>query len=127
MSKEKAWEQHDVANYLLNTTYPAIGDPKLLLTILHNIHASLNAAMDAIIGKNSLTFKQKTIKTQTKGFNTLFIQDINGLIELHQKSPIEFSKEGRYVICNEDYRLKFVTTQTIQELLTKTKLFLEKM
>lgn len=125
MSEGKAWELYDIAYYLFNTTYPEIKDPKLLLSTIDNIHRSLNTAMDAVIGNNSFTFRQKILKMQFKGLDTNGIEEVNDLIELHQKSPIEFSKDGSFVICNEDYTLKHITTKTIQELLAYTKNFLE--
>ena len=120
-AKEKAIEQHDVATYLLKTTYPAIKDPKLLITILHNIHSSINSAMDALIGKELPSFRQKIIYLQEKNYKTIFIQEVYELIELHKKSPMEFSRDGKYVICSENYHLKPISVDSIHDLLNQTK------
>ena len=120
-AKDKAIQQHGVADYLLKTTYPAIKDPKLLVTILHNLHSSIDSAMDAIIGKELPSFRQKILHLQEKKHKTKFIQEVHELIELHNKSPIEFSRNGKYVICTENYRLEPITIDSIYELLEQTK------
>jgi hypothetical protein len=125
-SLEKAWQQHDVANYLLKTTYPAIKDPKLLLTILHNIYSCVNSTMDSIIGKELPSFRQKMLHLQEKRHNTRFIEEIHELINLHKKSPIEFSREGKYVICGDNYNLRPITVNTVQEYLKEANFLLNR-
>jgi hypothetical protein len=123
-NREKAWQQYEVAKYLLKTTYPAVKDPKLLVTILTNIHNSLNEAMGHLIGPN-LSYREKIAYMQRKGFQTTFIQKINEIMELHQTSPIEFSKQGKFVICSPDYKMRHLDIKNIEEFLEQNKIVLD--
>ena len=120
-----AWKKYEVANYLLKTTYPAVKDPKLLLTVLSNIHSSLQEAMNYLLGPQ-LTFREKLADLQRKGIKINFIQELHEILESHQKSPLEFTRQNKFIICNDNYNLRYLTADKIKEFLTQNEIFLKK-
>ena len=124
INREKAWQKYEVARYLLRNTYPSIKDPKLLITILSNIHDSLDQAMAYLIGPQ-LSFREKIAYLQRKGFKTNFIEELHEILESHKNSPIEFSRQDKYVICNDRYGLRFLTEAKMKEFLEQNKSMLE--
>src|SRR3989344_718802 len=120
----QAWQKYEVAHYLLKTTYPAVKDHKLLITILSNIQTSLNEAMGSLTSQQ-LTFREKLAYLQKRGFNINFIQELQEIIEAQQKSPLEFVKQDKYIICNDNYNLRYLTVDKIKEFLTLNEAFLK--
>ncbi len=123
-NREKSWQQYEVARYLLKTTYPSVGDPKLLLTVLSNLHAAVEEGLSYLIGPH-LTFREKLAYAQRKGFPADFLEQLHEVMEIHKKSPIEFTKHGTVVICSSSYDIKNLNAKVIEEFLSKTKSFLE--
>lgn len=123
-NREKSWQQYEVARYLLKTTYPSVEDPKLLLTILSNLHTAIEEGLSYLIGPH-LTFREKLAYAQRKGFQANFVEQLHEVMELHKKSPIEFTKHGAIVICSSSYDLRHLNLTAIEEFLSKTKSLLE--
>ena len=53
--------------------------------------------------------------------------DIKEIILEHKKSPVEFKRGDRFIICSENYKMKAVSVNDIQKYLNKAKLFIEAM
>jgi hypothetical protein len=54
------------------------------------------------------------------------IQDIKEILVQHKKSPVEFVRKDRFVICSDNYRMKTLSLADIQSYISKAKLFIEK-
>ena len=54
------------------------------------------------------------------------IQDIKDIIVQHKKSPMEFVRKDRFVICSDNYRMKTLSLVDIQGYISKAKLFIAK-
>lgn len=50
---------------------------------------------------------------------------LNNILELHKKSPIEFQRDNRLIICSNDYELTPISLHNLREYLSKSKHFLE--
>ncbi|PIN73466.1 hypothetical protein COV20_04550 [Candidatus Woesearchaeota archaeon CG10_big_fil_rev_8_21_14_0_10_45_16] len=139
-----ARERYHAASHLLTVTYPLINDPKLLIGIINNITTALEAALDAILlhGRERQTiplynttllgkvacFRENLMPWQeisSKYVNLLL--DLKKVEELHQKSPVEFSRRGNFIICGKEYDLTTISPKDIKEYLKLTGEFLQAM
>ncbi len=126
----KAHEQYRIAKHLLEVTYPLMKDTKLLMGICINILRCLENCSSAILAyeyqeqqnKNfPSTLQQKLSmlqtfspsKTKIPKQTLILTADLAALEELHRKSPVEFSRNGRFVICSKEFDL---TTLGIDDL-----------
>jgi len=144
-AKEKAYQQYNTASHLLNVTFPLVKDQKLFLGIVHNLFASVEAAMTAILqyerdlrlvsGFNEADFRSKfnTFRNRSVRRNkipvesVLLIQTLWETVELHQKSPMVFQRGASVVICDRQYELKSITARDVAQYLSRTKQFLDSM
>jgi flagellar biosynthesis chaperone FliJ len=138
---EKAKFQYDAAFHLLTVTYPLIKDPKLLLGIISNLFTSMESAMSAILSYERQLrlvpnyyqefqskfniFRYKSVKrNKIPQDHVNLMMDLKEIIDLHKKSPIEFKRQDRFVICGKDYTLRQIQAQDIRIYLDKNKAFL---
>ena len=141
-SKRKANQQFDNAFFLMNTTYPVVKDPKLLIGVIHNLTESFEYAKDSILAYERLLrlippypdnpkFKFNLFRDKTMRRNKIplkyatLLLDLKEFIELQKKCPVEFQRGNRYVLCNKNYQIKSVSLKEIKEYLHQTKEFLE--
>ena len=141
-SLQKAQLKFDIAFHLLTVSFPVIKDPKLLMVIIDNIFSSLEYSMDTVLkyerelrlvpvygdsfkAKFNL-FRLKCVKRNNVPHSVVdTMMDLNKLIDLHRKSPMEFPRGGNYVICSEDYHLRTVSTKEIRIFLDEAKKFID--
>lgn len=132
------------ADHLAYITYPLVKDNKLMIVILENINNALIKGIEAILYYDRL---YKRIPPYPENFHSkldvfkikcalrynfdrsfiILIQDIYELVEQHKKSPMEFIRKDKFVICSYDY--KKVNTLNIDKLksyINEAKPFLEK-
>jgi len=141
-SLSKAMFQYDAAFHLLNVTYPLINDPKLLPGILTNIFLSFEAGMDAIL---QFERQRKLVPSYSDNFQSKFnmfrykpvqrykipleyvalIQNIKEMLDLHKKSPMEFQRGNKFVMCDRNYRIQSVSIRDIKEYCSMTKQFID--
>ncbi len=140
---QQARQQYDNAFHLLTVTYPTVHEPQLLLGVLQNIFNSMAASMDSILAYerqlllvpqyNTNEFKDKFRLFQQKSMRrhnvpSSYVElmfELKLTLELHKKSPMEFSRGGRIVICDKDYNLRTVSPAEVQRYLQQAKEFLE--
>ena len=140
-AREKAHQQYETASHLLKVTMPLVKDPKLFIGILHNLFNSLEASMEAILAYDRElqlispfadtfaakfnTFQQKSARRYNLSpeYTTLML-DLKETLELHKKSPMEFQRGSRLVICQQDYQVRAISAQDINVHLAKTGRFL---
>lgn len=139
---KKAKSQYDAAFHLLHVTYPLIKDPHFLIGIATNLLNSYEAGMQALlsydqehfhIGPYTNTFSSKFTHFRAKSvprhhIPSEHIQIINTLreiIDLHKKSPTEFQRGNRFVICNDQFSFKTISASDLKEHLTHAQFFLE--
>ncbi len=125
---QKALQQYKIAEHLLYSTFPLIKDPKLLMGIIHNISESLEFAVNYRVPKNiSLNGKLALLREsqQISPKQVELIQKLKKIIALHQKSPVEFKRGNKQVICTEDYGLEILSIHDIKQYLNLTKEFIQ--
>lgn len=138
---ENAKKTIRVADHMLIMTFPMIKDPKLLLAVVENISSSLNSAVSSLVYYERL-FKRVPVFQDTSESKMLIfknnlvgkhninkqyvnlITEIREILDAHKKSPVEFSRGDRFVICSENYRMKTISVDTLKKYIAQTKLFI---
>lgn len=140
-AREKARQQYDAAFHLLNVTFPLAKDPQLLMGVVNNLLSSLEHSLTAILAyERQLRLVPPYFDNFQSKFNLFrlksvqrnkispdyvnLILDLKEILELHKRSPLEFQRGNRFVICTKDFQLKAISIKDLQEYLTKTKEFL---
>lgn len=140
--RDKAKKNIHIADHMLTMTYPLVKDTKLLLAILENVFLGYMNGMSAILYHDRLfktippfqetyesklrMFKGKSMQKHKLQHNHLSeIQEIRELLQEHKKSPVEFVKQDKFVICTETYKIKTISLKDIQQRIDKAKLFIE--
>lgn len=141
--REKAKNRVKIADHMLSVTYPLIKDTKLLLVITENIFLALASAMGAILYYDRLfkkippfhdSFESKFNIFRERCVNRynidkkylLLLQDIKKMMVEHKKSPIEFSRKGKFVICSDTYRMRTISLNQLKDYLFQTKTFVQR-
>lgn len=136
--------RYDGAYHLLKVTFPIVKDPKLFLGILDNISNSLESGMNAVL---NFERQLQLVPAFSDDFQSRFsafcrsakrhnlptqhldmILKIRKILDSHKKSPVEFHRGEKMVICNDNYHeLQVISTKDLQMYLKLTRDFLEKM
>jgi len=143
-AREKAKKNIKIADHMLFVTFPLVKDTKLLLAVIENIFLSYTNAIASILYFERVfkrippfydTFESKLnmfrekciLRYKIDKSYLIEVQDIRDIILEHRKSPIEFKRGDRFVICSEHYRIKSISAGDIRKYLDKAKLFIEEM
>jgi len=138
---EKAVQNLKIADHMLCVTYPLVKDNKLLMSITENIFLSLTNAMASV-----LYFERyfKRIQPFHETFESKFnifsndiasrynidkkylkcIRAIKEVLVAHRDSKIEFSRGNRFVICEDNYKMRTIGIEELKEFIKVTKEFL---
>jgi|SRR3989344_2923778 len=138
----KAMSFFKMADHLIYVTLPAVDDVKLIMTALEDIHIALTSGMNAVLEYERM---HKRIMPLTGNFDSrldvfsnlagrhgfigdeiYLIKEIRKLTEDRKSASMEFTRPGKFVICNEDYRMKTISINEIKKYLSITKNFLSK-
>lgn len=131
------------ADHLTYMTMPLVKDNKLILVVLENIYLAFINGMNSILEyereyKNITNlpdgfearlsiFRDKLINKYNITIQEIeLIRKLRDMIESHKNSPMEFSRPGKFVICNENYRVRTVSVQDIKQYLVVARGFLGK-
>tara|TARA_Y100000031_G_C8201259_1_gene376300 strand:+ start:784 stop:1257 length:474 start_codon:yes stop_codon:yes gene_type:complete len=140
-AQEKAKKQLQVADHMLTQTYPLVQDPKLLLSIVESLYASLQEAVAAMIAYEHYHKRLSSVPTNFEGqLNTFklelanrykikadminFVHTVKQSIKLHKESPVEFSRKNTFVMCTKDYKTKVLTVKELKGWVAKGKEFM---
>jgi hypothetical protein len=127
-----------VADHMMSVTYPVVKEPKLLLAVIENIFLAQSNAIDALLHHEraykrvppfSEAFESKLHLLKFKcadeyGITTDHIrlfETIHALILKHKESPFEFSRDGKFIICSDEYQLDAISEQHIKDYIRSTK------
>ena len=140
-ARDKALKNLKIADHMLTQTYPVINDSKLLLAVLENIFLATTNALTAILhyeqqyhglGQFKDVFDTKfnifklevAQKYKVTPDVILFIQGLKNKVMAHKKSPVEFARKDKFVICDETYKTEIVSLPQLKKDLQKAKLFI---
>lgn len=137
---EKANKSLRLADHLTYVTYPLLKDVKLVVTITENLYNAHVYAMDAFL-KYEMLYKRiqrvpedfdsrfDIFKTKiAKRYNIdrehiLLMDDLRKIIDYRRKSPIEFIRKEKIVICSDNYKMRTLNYDKAKEYINKSKPF----
>ena len=140
--KESAKKKILIADHMLTQTYPLVKDVKLLLPVLENTFLALSYAMGAVLHYDRLfkhinvlpenfeaklyIFKEKCVpRYNINNEYILLMRELKEIIVAHKKSPVEFVRNDRFVICSENYKMKTISIPEIKKYVASAKLFIQ--
>jgi len=137
---DKANKSLNTADHLAYMTYPLLKDVKILVSITENLHNAYTFAMDAF-----LTYERmyKRISSLPEGYESRFdifktkiakrynierehllmMKDLENIISYRRKSPLEFIRKDKLVICSDSYKMKTINYEQIKSYINKSKPF----
>jgi hypothetical protein len=128
-----------VADHMLTMTYPLVKDPKLLIAVLENVYQGMDATMGSMLlrerqakriplysdsAEGRLMAFRKHLGQKVPGTVLRTISEIRETIHEHKKSPVEFSRAGKFVICSEGYRVRTLSSDDLKRHIIVAKDFL---
>ncbi len=140
--REKANKHIHIADHMLSVTYPLVKDNKLLLAVIENIFLAYTNTIGSLLYYERLFKRIPPFQDNFESKFTMFketcvikfkfdksyvadIQDLKNIILAHKKSPIEFSRRERFVICSKNYKLETVSVNDLKKHIDKAKLFIQ--
>ena len=136
---EEAAHRLSVADHMLTMTYPLVKDPKLLLAVLENLHRSSDAALGAFAleerehkripfvplstfeDRHAAVSRYLAEKPGIPHDLLRALQEMKELLAEHKTSPVEFTRNDQYVMCDEKYRVKTLGLDDLKGYLKRTK------
>ncbi len=141
-SRDSAKKNIKIADHMLSVTYPLVKDNKLLLAVIENIFLAYTNTIGSLLYYERL-FKrippfQENFESKFNMFKEICvlkynidksyiadIQDMKNIIIAHKKSPVEFARKDRFVICSNNYKLETISVNEIKKHIDKAKLFIQ--
>jgi phage regulator Rha-like protein len=141
--REIAKKKVFVADHILTQTYPLLKDSKLLLATLENLFLAYANSIGSILHyelifnrvpsfKEDFDSKFKLFKERTAPKYNIKQEDINTIKEIrdiivqHKKSPIEFVRDDRFIICNDNYKMETINLDKLKKMMFSAKRFIDK-
>lgn len=140
--KERSIKKLKVADHMLFVTYPVVKEAKLLIAVLENIFLSYTNSMAALLHYDRLFHKIPPFKDNFESKFHLFkekcmprydlnrsyikdMQELKMLLIEHKKSPVEFTKKDKFVICSDKFKMKAITVSDMKGYINKAKIFIQ--
>lgn len=134
----------ETADHLAYVTYPLVNDTKLIIGIAENLFKALSNGMDAILYYDRIYKRIMHLPTDFQGKLDLFkhssipryninreivylLTELSEVLNIRSKSPIEFSRPEKFVICSKDYALRSLTIKKVKEQINQAKPFMNKL
>ena len=141
--RHSALKSIQMAKYLLSTTYPMIKEPKTLFSISDHVLSSMMFSVSALLfyERNKRTmppyhdndeskinaFRRYLVKKYKFEEFLAVMQRIGNLNKERKKAPIEFSRNGKYVICSDQFsKIETISEQDVKNYIKKAQEFVSK-
>jgi len=140
LSLEAAKKNIKVADHMVHVTYKVVNDPKLLLSVLENVFLAFSDAIGSILYLERLykmippfrdSFESKfnmfrlriveKFKIDKKYINIM--QITRDIVLEHKNSPVEFVKNNKLIICDDNYKTKVLEISDVKEIVQIAKNF----
>ena len=125
------------ADHMIYITYPVLKENRLLAKVLEEVHSSVKKTVD-IIMQHEYECKRIKLYSDPKLNMTIFeqkcaaryyitqeemigIKQIMQLFDSHKSSPMEFSRQNKFVIMSDDLRTDSITVQKLKLMLGVAK------
>jgi len=127
-----------VAQHLLTQTYPALQDPKILLSVCQNTLYAIEDALTESLEEARRTkqippysetftgklqaFREHLAKKKGVGpIDFMLISELQELVAQHDSSPMEFRRKNAYVMADNDYTLHTLTAEKAKTFIQRAK------
>jgi len=140
---ENAKKYVRTADHLLTNTFPLVKDPRMLVSVLHNVDLAYRNIVLFMLNRDVTQgkipdfdqtdfgavislFKARAERRYTIKLEYVkIVEEIYNLAKDHKSSPMEFARHEVFVICSDNYDVKTVTTANLREWIGKAKLFID--
>ncbi len=140
---ENAKKYVRTADHLLTNTFPLVKDPRMLVSVLHNVDLAYRNIVLFMLNRDVTQgkipdfdqtdfgavislFKARAERRYTIKLEYVkIVEEIYNLVKDHKSSPMEFARHEVFVICSDNYDVKTVTTANLREWIGKAKLFID--
>jgi len=125
------------ADHMVYITYPVLKENRLLAKVLEEIYSAIRKTIDLILNYeyehkrikvysdpkiNMSIFEQKCApRYNFTADDIVRIKQIIDLFESHKSSPMEFSRQNKFVILTDDMRVDSLTIPGLKSMLTLAK------
>ncbi|MBI2134802.1 hypothetical protein HYU09_02345 [Candidatus Woesearchaeota archaeon] len=140
--RNAAMKKLQLADHIITMTYPLVKDSRLLLSSIENLFLAMSYSMGSVL-HYELTFKR--IPPFPDNFASKFglfrdkcakkynipdeqlkiMKELREIIIAHKKSPVEFSRKEKFVICEDNYRMRAISPNEVKTYIEKAKLFIK--
>ena len=137
---DRANKSLNTADHLTYVTYPLLKDTKLVVTIVENLYNAFIYGMDAFLTYERLykrihnlpddfssrfdIFKTKVVpRYNIDREHILLMVDLKKIIDYRHRSPIEFIRKDKIIICSDNYKMRTINYDKIKEYVNKSKPF----
>ncbi len=138
--RKEALKRLKTADHMLNVMYPSLQEPKILLAALENIFLGLTYSLSALLYyelnlkriprfKDNFESKFRMFRNRIclrYEFDKIFIfllHNVKELVQKHSESPVEFSRQNKFIISDENYNLSEITWEKLNNYLNKSTEF----
>ena len=140
--RNAAMKKLQLADHILTMTYPAVKDSRLLLSSVESLFLAFSYGMGSVLhyertfkripdfadnfASKFELFSDKCAKRYNIPYEQLkAIKDLREIIIAHKKSPVEFSRKANFVICEDNYRTRTISSNEVKNYIEKAKLFIK--
>lgn len=133
----------NISHHLITKTFPLSTDPKILLSILKNIHIAHENILLAVLDNEFLRPKIsqsagfvikfdrfKSLMTEKKLLSdseVLVLKRVDDDWNIHNKSDVEFARKQKLIMADNNYQLKQLTPEKMKEYISQTQIILKKL
>jgi hypothetical protein len=130
------------ADHMVYITYPVLKENRLLVKVLEEVHEAVKRTINIIMGReyeckriklysdykiNMAIFEQKCAPRYYLSQDEMTgIRQIMDLFESHKSSPMEFSRQNKFIIMSDNLKTDSITVQRLKSMLGTAKLFARK-
>lgn len=142
MLQQEAVRKFNLANHMITQTYPLVKDSRLLLAVVEHLMSSLEKSMLSLLYieryYNRIPSFGESFDSKFDAFRyhlvdkyrinrgyLLLIKDIQGIINAHKDSSVEFARKDKFVICTENYRMHEISVDKVKKYIVKSKEFID--
>ena len=131
-----------IADHMLSVTYPLLNETKILVSVMENVFLAYTNAMGSLLYYEGMfkrippfednfeskfnMLKQRCVDKHNMDKKYLLdMQDMKNLLLEHKKSPVEFVRKDRFVICSDKFNMKSISVSDMQRYIKRAKLFIQ--
>lgn len=125
-----------IADHMVYITYPVLKEQRLLIKILEQINTALKKTIVAILDHEYVNKRIQKFDDPKVNFDTFvglaesygigqshisIIKKVSGIIELHNKSPLEFIRKDAFIIMTDNLKTEQITLERVKIFLKSSK------